>query len=64
MFGDGQGVIMTDDGEMVSWNGQGVGRFTGHGTAGFLARGRGLPDSLAAAGAAEWRRRGVRVRNR
>jgi hypothetical protein len=33
LFGDGQGVIMTDDGEMATWRGQGVGRFTGHGTA-------------------------------
>ena len=33
LFGDGQGVIMTDDGEMAAWRGQGVGRFTGHGTA-------------------------------
>jgi hypothetical protein len=33
LFGDGQGVIMTDQGEAVAWRGQGVGRFTGHGTA-------------------------------
>ena len=33
LFGDGQGVIMTDQGEMAAWRGQGVGRFTGHGTA-------------------------------
>ncbi len=33
LHGEGQGVIMTDDGEMASWQGQGVGRFTGHGTA-------------------------------
>ena len=33
LFGDGQGVIMTDDGQMAAWRGQGVGRFTGHGTA-------------------------------
>jgi hypothetical protein len=33
LFGDGQGVIMTEDGEMAAWRGQGVGRFTGHGTA-------------------------------
>jgi hypothetical protein len=33
LFGDGQGIIMTDEGEMVTWRGQGVGRFTGHGTA-------------------------------
>lgn len=31
--GDGQGVVMTDDGEMVAWKGGGIGRFTGHGTA-------------------------------
>jgi hypothetical protein len=33
LFGEGQGVTMTDDGDMVAWKGQGVGRFTGHGTA-------------------------------
>jgi len=33
LFGDGQGVAMTADGGMVSWTGQGVGRFTGRGTA-------------------------------
>lgn len=33
LFGEGQGVTMTDNGEMVSWKGQGVGHFTGHGTA-------------------------------
>lgn len=33
LFGDGQGVIMGENGEMVSWRGQGVGKFTGHGTA-------------------------------
>ncbi len=33
LFGDGQGVAMTDDGEMASWRGQGVGRFTGPGGA-------------------------------
>ena len=31
LFGDGQGVTMTDDGEVATWRGQGVGRFTGHG---------------------------------
>jgi hypothetical protein len=33
LYGDGQGVAMTDDGEMVEWKGGGVGRFTGQGTA-------------------------------
>ena len=33
LFGDGQGVVVTDDGEIAAWRGQGVGRFTGHGTA-------------------------------
>jgi hypothetical protein len=33
LFGDGQGVTMTEDGESATWRGQGVGRFTGHGTA-------------------------------
>ena len=33
LFGDGQGVGMTDDGEVATWRGQGVGRFTGHGMA-------------------------------
>ena len=33
LFGDGQGVTMTDEGEAATWRGQGVGRFTGHGMA-------------------------------
>src|SRR5438132_3838579 len=33
LFGDGQGVSMTADGDVVTWRGQGVGRFTGQGTA-------------------------------
>ena len=33
MHAEGQGVIMTDNGDMVSWRGQGVGHFTGQGTA-------------------------------
>jgi len=33
LFGEGQGVTMTENGEMVSWKGAGVGHFTGHGTA-------------------------------
>lgn len=33
LVGDGQGVTMTENGEMVSWHGEGVGHFTGHGTA-------------------------------
>lgn len=31
LFGDGQGVVMTADGQSVSWHGQGVGKFTGGG---------------------------------
>src|SRR3990172_2572704 len=33
LFGEGQGVTMTKDGEMAAWTGHGVGRFTGHGSA-------------------------------
>jgi hypothetical protein len=33
LFGEGQGVTMTENGEMVTWRGQGVGHFTGHGSA-------------------------------
>jgi hypothetical protein len=33
LFGEGQGVVMTDDGEMAAWKGQGAGRFTGRSTA-------------------------------
>lgn len=33
LFGEGQGITITENGEMVSWKGQGVGHFTGHGTA-------------------------------
>jgi hypothetical protein len=33
LFGEGQGVVMTDDGGMAAWKGHGVGRFTGHGSA-------------------------------
>jgi hypothetical protein len=33
LFGEGQGVAMTENGEMVTWRGQGVGHFTGHGSA-------------------------------
>ena len=32
-FSEGQGIITTDDGEVVTWRGQGVGRPTGHGMA-------------------------------
>jgi hypothetical protein len=31
LFGDGQGVTLTEDGETAAWHGQGVGRLTGHG---------------------------------
>ena len=27
LYGEGQGIVMTKDGEMVTWRGQGVGRF-------------------------------------
>ncbi len=33
LFGDGQGVAVTEQGDMATWRGQGVGHFTGHGTA-------------------------------
>jgi hypothetical protein len=33
LFGDGQGVLMTADGGMATWRGQGVGRLTGRGSA-------------------------------
>jgi hypothetical protein len=33
LFGDGQGVTMTTEGAVATWRGQGVGRFTGRGTA-------------------------------
>jgi hypothetical protein len=31
LYGEGQGVVMTRDGEMATWKGQGVGRFVGGG---------------------------------
>ena len=33
IYGEGQGVLITSDGGMATWKGQGVGRFTGKGTA-------------------------------
>lgn len=33
LFGEGQGILMTDQGEVVTWRGQGVGRPTGRGMA-------------------------------
>jgi hypothetical protein len=33
LYAEGRGVVMTKDGEMVTWKGAGVGRFTGQGTA-------------------------------
>ncbi len=33
LFGDGQGIVMTAEGDMASWSGQGVGKFTGRGRA-------------------------------
>ncbi len=38
LFGEGQGVATTKDGDALSWTGQGVGRLTGRGSA---ARWRG-----------------------
>ncbi len=38
MFGEGQGLLMTRDGESVTWQGQGIGKPTGKGSA---ARWRG-----------------------
>ncbi len=32
MYGQGEGVFMTQGGEMVTWSGNGVGRFTGQGS--------------------------------
>jgi hypothetical protein len=31
LHGEGQGVMMTKDGEMATWSGRGIGRFTGPG---------------------------------
>ncbi len=31
-FGEGQGILMTRDGETITWTGQGSGRFSGPGT--------------------------------
>lgn len=33
LHGEGQGVLMTRDGGMATWKGEGVGRFTGRGAA-------------------------------
>lgn len=33
LYGEGQGVTMTKDGEMAAWTGNGVGRFTGRSSA-------------------------------
>jgi hypothetical protein len=33
LFGEGQGFVMTENGEVATWKGRGVGRFTGQGTA-------------------------------
>lgn len=33
LFGEGQGIVMTADGEMATWQGQGVGQFAGRGAA-------------------------------
>ena len=30
--GEGQGIIMTGQGDVVTWSGQGIGRLTGQGT--------------------------------
>ena len=31
LYGEGQGLLMTRDGEMATWKGQGVGKFVGGG---------------------------------
>ncbi len=33
LYGEGQGIIMTKDGDMASWTAQGVGKFKGKGSA-------------------------------
>jgi len=33
LYGEGQGVVMTRDGEMATWKGQGLGRIKGRSTA-------------------------------
>jgi len=33
LFGEGQGITMTEKGETATWRGHGVGHFTGHGSA-------------------------------
>lgn len=35
LYGEGDGVLMTTNGEMVTWSGSGVGRFTGQGAVSF-----------------------------
>ena len=35
LYGEGQGVVMTKDGDMLTWKGQGIGRFTGVGAVSF-----------------------------
>jgi hypothetical protein len=35
MYGEGQGVIMTQDGDMISWKGSGVGKFKDKGAVSF-----------------------------
>ena len=35
LFGEGQGVIMSNEGDMATWRGQGVGRITQSGTTEF-----------------------------
>jgi hypothetical protein len=32
LFGEGQGVMMTEHGDMAEWRGNGIGKFTGRGT--------------------------------
>ncbi len=33
LYGEGKEIVITKDGEMASWTGQGVGKFTGRGSA-------------------------------
>ncbi len=35
LYGEGQGIVMTKDGDMLTWKGQGIGRFTGGGAVSF-----------------------------
>jgi hypothetical protein len=64
LFGQGQGVAVTDDGETVAWNGQGVVRFHRSRHGGLMARSHLFRDNIGAPGPPERHRRGIRVRHR